>query len=67
MSETENATKTPVSFSKAANPETEIGVDLCIRVNGGVIKLDMALQKDAPSTQQFMDAVAVLMGLKDSV
>lgn len=56
----------PVSFSKAANPETEIGVDLCLLVNGGKIKLDMALQKDAPATQAFMDAVAVLIGLKEA-
>jgi hypothetical protein len=50
----------PVSFSKAANPETEIGVDLCILVNGGKIKLDMALQKDAPRTKEFLEAVDLL-------
>jgi hypothetical protein len=56
----------PVSFSKAANLETEIGVDLCILVNGGKIKLDAALPKDAPATKAFMDAVAALLGLKEA-
>lgn len=56
----------PVSFSKAANLDTQIGVDLCIMVNGGKIRLDAALEKDEPATKAFMEAVAVLLGLTKS-
>lgn len=53
-------TEAPDSFARAANPETEIGVEMCIRIGKGTIKLDMALPKDAASTLQFMGAVDVL-------
>lgn len=57
----------PESFAKAANPETEIGVEMCIRLGKGTIKLDMALAKNAESTTQFMKAVALLSGKEPSV
>jgi hypothetical protein len=56
----------PVSFFNAANLDTEIGVQLFIQLAQGTIKLDLALPKDAPETQAFMNAANVLYEDRES-
>jgi hypothetical protein len=63
--ETQEAARDRISFSKAAKPDSEFGIDLRIRAPGAPKKLDIAVSKDAPATQRFMDTVAVLIGLKE--